>query len=156
MRTLLCHSSNWMRVKVNFKNYTLIDWVTAFGIAASLLVAMMYLSGCALHAKVYTNKNEACCERLDTRLQEMEEFNRYCMMMVFADRKETKPKVKEDIQRRINLCKFVFGVPRDQDLMSHLESRTPVSGNDAWRRVYYDFWNPPISCDPTEIHCEEF
>jgi len=129
--------------------------ITILGVVSSLAVILLG-SSCALHAKVYTKNNEACCERLDTRLTEMEEFNRYCMMMVFADRKETDPKVKEDIQRRINLCKYVFGVPRDQDLMSHLESNTPVSGNDAWRRVYYDFWNPPISCDPAEIHCEEF
>jgi hypothetical protein len=142
---------------MNFKNYTLIDWVTMLGIAASILLLLTFASACALHAKVYTDKsNEVCCERLDTRLLEMEEFNRYCMMMVFADRKETDPKVREDIKRRVNLCKFVFGVPRDQDLMSHLESYTPVKGKDAWRRVYYDFWNPPISCDPSEIHCEEF
>ncbi len=140
---------------MNFRNFTLIDWVTIFGIIASAALVFIFGSGCALHAKVYTDKNEMCCERLDVRLTEMDEFNRYCMMMVFADRKETDPKVKEDIQRRLNLCKFVFGVPRDQDLMSHLENKE-ISGINAWRQVYHDFWNPPISCDPAEIHCEEF
>ena len=93
---------------MNFRNFTLIDWVTIFGIIASAALVFIFGSGCALHAKVYTDKNEMCCERLDVRLTEMDEFNRYCMMMVFADRKETDPKVKEDIQRRLNLCKFVL------------------------------------------------
>ena len=139
----------------HLKEIPLIDWVTMFGISVTLLLILTYATGCAVRAKVYTNQ-QACCERLDLRMKEMEEFNRYCMMMVFADRKEQDPKVKEDIQRRLNLCKYVFGVPRDQDLMSHLESATPTKGNDAWRKVYHDFWNHPISCDPSEIHCEEF
>tara|TARA_R100001460_G_scaffold106433_1_gene153962 strand:+ start:76 stop:501 length:426 start_codon:yes stop_codon:yes gene_type:complete len=139
----------------HLKEIPLIDWVTMLGISVTLLLMLTYATGCAVRAKVYTNQ-EACCERLDVRMKEMEEFNRYCMMMVFADRKEEDPKVKEDIQRRLDLCKYVFGVPRDQDLMSHLESNTPVKGNDAWRQVYHDFWNHPISCDPSEIHCEEF
>ena len=136
------------------KKLTFVEFVTLLGIASSLLLVLMYATGCAVRAKVYTNQ-EACCERLDVRMKEMEEFNRYCMMMVFADRKEEDPKVKEDIQRRLNLCKYVFGVPRDQDLMSHLENRE-MTGVNAWRQVYHDFWNPPISCNPSEIHCEEF
>jgi hypothetical protein len=131
----------------------LIEGVTPVGITASILILLLAVSGCALHAKVYTDKNEQCCERLDSRLEAMEEFNRYCMMIVFAARKEKDPKVLEDINRRLNLCKFVFGVPQDQDIMSHLENRTL---KDPWRQVYHDFWNPPISCDPREIHCEEF
>jgi hypothetical protein len=136
------------------KKLTFVEFVTLLGIVSSLLLVLMYATGCAVRAKVYTNQ-EACCERLDVRMKEMEEFNRYCMMMVFADRKEGDPKVKEDIQRRLNLCKYVFGVPRDQDLMSHLENKE-MTGVNAWRQVYHDFWNPPISCDPAEIHCEEF
>ncbi len=139
---------------MNYKNFTIVEWVTVGGIIASLLVLLLASSGCAVRAKVYTNQ-EACCERLDVRLKEMEEFNRYCMMMVFADRNEQDLKVKEDIKRRLNLCKFVFGVPRDQDLMSHLQTME-VKPHSAWRQVYHDFWNPPVSCDPSEIHCEEF
>ena len=139
---------------MNFKNYTFIEWVSFIGIVSSLLLVLLAASGCAVRAKVYTNQ-ESCCERLDVRLKEMEEFNRYCMMMVFADRNEDNPKVKEDIQRRLNLCKFVFGVPRDQDLMSHLQNME-VRPHSAWRQVYNDFWNHPVSCDPSEVHCEEF
>ena len=137
---------------MNFKNYTFIEWVSFIGIVSSLLLVLLAASGCAVRAKVYTNQ-ESCCERLDVRLKEMEEFNRYCMMMVFADRNEDNP--KEDIQRRLNLCKFVFGVPRDQDLMSHLQNME-VRPHSAWRQVYNDFWNHPVSCDPSEVHCEEF
>ncbi len=137
------------------KKFNTIDSITLGGIITSVLLILFASSGCALHAKVYTDHNKACCERLDVRLAEMEEFNRYCMMMVFADRKEKDPKVLEDIKRRVNLCKFVFGVPRDQDLMSHLENKN-TEGTNPWRQVYHDFWNPPISCDPSEIHCEEF
>ena len=133
---------------------TMERWVTFVGIGASLLALMLAASGCAVRAKVYTNQ-EACCERLDVRLKEMEEFNRYCMMMVFADRKEDNPKVKEDIKRRLNLCKFVFGVPRDQDLMSHLQTME-VRPHSAWRQVYNVFCYHPVSCVPSEIHCEEF
>ena len=136
------------------KKFTTVEWVTFVGIGASLLLLMLASSGCAVRAKVYTNQ-DACCERLDVRMKEMEEFNRYCMMMVFADRNEGNPKVKEDIKRRLNLCKFVFGVPRDQDLMSHLQTMD-VQPHSAWREVYNDFWNHPVSCDPSEIHCEEF
>ena len=144
---------------MNFKNYTLIDWVTAFGIAASLLVAMMYLSGCALHAKVYTKNNEVCCERLDTRLDEMEEFNRYCMMMVFADRNEKDPKVQEDIKRRIGLCKFVFGVAEEDDLLSRLKhpEKEYYKVRSKMVPLRSGAWYPPMGCDPGEdMGCEEF
>ncbi len=139
---------------MNFKKLKFIDWITILGIVVSASVLTVAMSGCAVRAKVYTNQ-ESCCERLDVRLKEMEEFNRYCMMMVFADRNEANPKIKEDIQRRLNLCKFVFGVPRDQDLMSHLQNME-VRPHSAWRQVYNDFWNHPVSCDPSEVHCEEF
>jgi len=139
---------------MNFKKLKFIDWITILGIVVSASVLTVAMSGCAVRAKVYTNQ-ESCCERLDVRLKEMEEFNRYCMMMVFADRNEGNPKIKEDIQRRLNLCKFVFGVPRDQDLMSHLQNME-VRPHSAWRQVYNDFWNHPVSCDPSEVHCEEF
>jgi len=135
------------------KKLNTVEVITLLGIISCLGLILFAASGCALHAKVYTDKNEQCCERLDSRLEAMEEFNRYCMMIVFAGRKEKDPKVLEDINRRLDLCKFVFGVPRDQDLMSHLENRTL---QDPWRQVYHDFWNPPISCDPREVHCEEF
>jgi len=144
---------------MNFKNYTLIDWVTAFGIAASLLVAMMYLTGCALHDKVYTKRNEVCCERLDVRLNAMEEFNRYCMMMVFADRKEKDPKVREDIARRINLCKFVFGVSEDEDLMSTIDQNKKelYKVRSYTEPIRSGAWYPPMGCDPAEeMGCEEF
>ena len=137
------------------EEYSLFDWITMLGIASCLLLLLVFLTGCAVRAKVYTTHEEACCERLDVRVKEMKEFNRYCMMMVFADRKEDSPKVKEDIERRLNLCKFVFGVPRDQDLMSHLQTME-VRPHSAWRQVYNDFWNLPVSCDPSEVHCEEF
>tara|TARA_R110002110_G_scaffold180776_1_gene386845 strand:- start:238 stop:654 length:417 start_codon:yes stop_codon:yes gene_type:complete len=132
-------------------SYASIAALVTTSLSSLVLVSAM---GCALHAKIYTDPNEVCCERLDTRRVEMVEFNRYCTMIVFADRKEKNPKILEDIKRRLNLCKYVFGVPRDQDLMSHLQSfDQPVT---AWRQVYHDFWNPPVSCDPAEIHCEEF
>lgn len=139
---------------MNFKKLNAIDWITIIGIVVSASVLTVAMSGCSLRAKVYTTK-DACCERLDLRVKEMKEFNRYCIMMVFADRKTKDPKIREDIKRRVNLCKYVFGVPRDQDLMSHLENKSPKPHN-AWRQVYHDFWNPPISCNPVEVHCEEF
>jgi hypothetical protein len=140
---------------MNFKKLKFLDWVTIVGVivSASVMTVAMSLGGCSTPPQTGIQTHQACCKRLDMRMKEMEEFNRYCMMMVFADRKEEDPNVKADIQRRLGLCKYVFGVPRDQDLMSHLEKKPTGS---PWRQVYQDFWNPPVSCDPREIHCEEF
>jgi hypothetical protein len=88
----------------------------------------------------------------------MEEFNRYCMMIVFAARKETDPKVLVDIKRRIELCKFVFGVADDEDVLSALEEK----GEQLYKvrssvvPIRSGAWHPPLGCDPHEIHCEEF
>ena len=84
----------------HLKDIPLVDWITMVGISATLLLMLTYATGCAVRAKVYTNQ-EACCERLDLRMKEMEEFNRYCMMMVFADRDwETSSVCQHQQQRR--------------------------------------------------------
>ena len=143
---------------MNFKNYTLIDWVTVVGIVASLLLVGIHASGCALHAKVYTAKAKGCCDRLDVRTKEMDEFNRYCMMMVFADRKETDEKILKDVKHRVELCKFVFGVTANDDLLSL--SKDKAKHFDKVRSYTVPLrsgaWHPPIGCDPHDIHCEEF
>jgi len=80
------------------------------------ILIIMTMTGCASLAPPPSTKQ--CCERLDARKREMNEFNRYCMMLVFAGRKETQPQVLEDIKQRIELCKFVFGVETSESLIS--------------------------------------
>jgi len=80
------------------------------------ILIVMTMVGCASFAPPPSTKQ--CCERLDVRTKEMNEFNRYCMMLVFAARKEDRASVLEDIKQRIGLCKFVFGVETDESLIS--------------------------------------
>jgi hypothetical protein len=134
------------------KKFTLIDIVTMLGIAASVLLVLMYATGCS-----HTPAPKDCCKRLDVRTDEMRVFNRYCTMLVFANRKEADPKVLEDIKHRLDLCKFVFAVETADGLLSLVEEDTKpqrvryykTSAEDMW-------WNPPIDCHPDDIGCEEF
>jgi len=136
---------------MKLRNLGLLDWIMWMGVLASMALALG-AGGC-----VHTPPPEDCCTRLDVRTKEMKVFDRYCTMLVFAGRKETDAKVTKDINRRLDLCKFVFGVETNQNLLSTLQER------EQFHRVrYYRFsiedggWNPPLDCYPEEVGCEEF
>ena len=82
----------------------------------SIGIFFVLLSGCASTSTPI--KGQQCCQQVEVRTKEMSEFNRYCMMLVFAGREESHPEVLEDIKQRLELCKFVFSVSDEQSLIS--------------------------------------
>jgi hypothetical protein len=91
----------------------------------------------------------------------MDTFNRYCKVALFLAQSENKKEVGSGVRRKardaVNICKFVFNVETDDDLV--------VAGDkqDYYRvRSYFvpdpsenGGWNHP-TCDPDEMGCEEF
>tara|TARA_R110000824_G_scaffold18802_1_gene73837 strand:- start:731 stop:1132 length:402 start_codon:yes stop_codon:yes gene_type:complete len=118
-------------------------------IGSALLVA-----GCS-HIKV--TPEEHCCQRLDVRTKEMQDFNRFCKVLVFAANTNKDPGAQESIKARLGVCRFVFGVNTNAELMS--------AGPDEnfYKVRHYTIPNPaengwqmPLNCDPAEPACEEF
>ena len=122
-----------------------------------ILVIVLALAGC------HHNLNEAdtrkCCTRLSLQSKEMNNFVRYCKVAVFLKRGSIKdPKVVTAAVRATDICKFVFNVEQDHDLLSSFEDEY----FDDWQRVQQrlpsnDFWwRHPPGCKPREWNCEEF
>ena len=144
------------------KKFTLIDIVTMVGIAASILLVLMFASGCSM--KFYKKSPEdvrKCCERVSLHQKEMDKFARYCKVALFLanseNTKEVGTGVRKGARDAVNVCKFVFDVTTDKDLLS-------AGDHQDYYKVRSDIykdprnnggWNPPL-CDPAEIHCEEF
>ena len=125
-------------------------------------IIMVLASGCSM--KLYKNSPadvRKCCDRVDAYAEEMEKFGRYCKVAVFLSNSENTKAVgagvRKSARQAVEVCKFVFRVETDEDL---------ISAGD--RQDYYKvrsyiitepdpngFWVHP-QCDPAEIHCEEF
>jgi hypothetical protein len=130
---------------------------TTIGLLA--LSAMILTTGCG-HTQTIADTRK-CCARVDATSAEMDRFNRYCKVALFLAKSEnTKAvgsKVKEGARSAVNICKFVFSVDTDEELIAvgdhqdyynaHSYRLLPPSENGGW--------DPPL-CDPQEIHCEEF
>ena len=144
------------------KKLNLMDVITLVGIVASVVLLLLFASGCSM--KFYKNSPDdvrKCCERVNAHVEEMAKFNRYCKVAVFlANSKNTKAVgagVRKGAQDAVKVCKFVFGVETDQDLISAGDQQ------EYYRVRSYiitepdpnGFWIQP-NCDPAEIHCEEF
>ena len=144
------------------KKFNLIDIVTMLGIAASLLLVLMFASGCSM--KFYKKSPEdvrKCCERVSLHQKEMDKFARYCKVALFLanseNTKEVGTGVRKGARDAVNVCKFVFDVTTDKDLLSAGDYQDYYKVRSY---IYKDprnngGWNPPL-CDPAEIHCEEF
>jgi len=87
----------------------------------------------------------------------MQDFNRFCKVLIFAARTNKDSSAQESIKNRLGVCRFVFGVETNEDLLS--------AGPDAnfhKVRAYYlgdpteMGWQAPLDCDPAEPTCEEF
>ena len=100
-----------------------------------------------------------CCQRVSLHNQEMEKFTRYCKVALFLHRGNTirDKKVKELSGRAVNVCKFVFGVNSEEQLLSISDL------NEGYHKVRHyiispgdTFWRPSLPCDPDEPTCEEF
>ena len=66
------------------KKFTLIDIITMLGIAASILLVLMFASGCSM--KFYKESPaqiQNCCDRVSAVNKEMDKFNRYCKIALF-------------------------------------------------------------------------
>ena len=133
------------------KKFNLIDIVTMLGIAASLLLVLMFASGCSMKF----------CERVSLHQKEMDKFARYCKVALFLanseNTKEVGTGVRKGARDAVNVCKFVFDVTTDKDLLSAGDHQDYYKVRSY---IYKDprnngGWNPPL-CDPAEIHCEEF
>lgn len=116
-------------------------------------------AGCG-HAQTIADTRK-CCARVDASSAEMGRFNRYCKVALFLAKSEnTKAvgsKVKEGARNAVNICKFVFGVRTDEELIAagdqpyYYKTRSYVLLNPSENGG----WDPPV-CDPQELHCEEF
>tara|TARA_R100000808_G_C2152013_1_gene161270 strand:- start:1038 stop:1421 length:384 start_codon:yes stop_codon:yes gene_type:complete len=123
-------------------------------ILTSLL--FMTVSGCKIAPVKHYASND-CCSRLDVRTKEMQEFNRYCKVLVFAAKTEKDPKTKKGVTERIGICKFVFGVKTNAELLS-------AGPDESYYKVrHYLITNPDengfptvLDCDPNQPACEEF
>ena len=125
----------------------------------SVVTTMMLTTGCG-HTQTIADTRK-CCARVDATTAEMDRFNRYCKVALFLAKsentKEVGSKVKEGARNAVNICKFVFSVKTDEELIaagdqqhyhkvrSYKLSTSPDDGG----------WNHP-DCDPSEMGCEEF
>ena len=145
------------------KKYNLIDIVTTLGIVASILLVLMIIFGSGCSMKFYKAPEDVrkCCERVSLHQKEMDKFARYCKVALFfansENTKEVGTGVRKGARDAVNVCKFVFDVTTDKDLLSAGDHQDYYKVRSY---IYKDprnngGWNPP-QCDPAEIHCEEF
>jgi hypothetical protein len=139
-----------------------IEVVTFIGILTSLGVLLVAGTSCSM--KFYKQSPadvRKCCDRVNAHSKEMDKFNRYCKVALFLANSENNKEVGSGVRKAardaVNVCKFVFNVNTDEDLLSagdqqdyyKVRSYVIPLGPDSGG------WNPP-NCDPSEIHCEEF
>ena len=128
-------------------------------IATVACLGLVFLAGCAHHPSPADVRQ--CCDRVSAHTQEMEKFNRYCKVALFLATSKNLKAVGAGIRKgardAVEVCKFVFNVETDDDLLAAADEqdyykvrsyiiRDP-DGNGGW-------FHP--QCDPAEIHCEEF
>ena len=121
-----------------------------------IILASLLVTGC-VHTIAPDPKQ--CCQRLSLHHQEMEKFTRYCKVALFLHRGDTinDKKVKDLSGRAVNVCKFVFGVKTEEQLLSLGDL------NEGYHKVRHyiikpsdSFWRHSLPCDPIEPACEEF
>ena len=145
------------------KKFNLIDIITMLGIAASILLVLMFATGCSM--KFYKQSPadvRKCCDRVSAHTKEMDKFNRYCKVALFLANSENKKEVGSGVRKgardAVNVCKFVFDVETDADLLAAGDRQDYYKVRSYVLPAPSDepgSWNPP-QCDPAEIHCEEF
>ena len=120
-----------------------------------ILVGALLLSGC--HHNLKESDPKKCCTRLNLQTKEMDKFARYCKVAVFLKRGSiSDPKVINAATQAVNICKFVFMVDKDHNLLSYFEDQ------HEWYRVQQSlptnnlWWRHPTDCKPSDINCEEF
>ena len=114
------------------------------------------LAGCS-HAPVV---EKTCCQRLSLHQKQMSQFNRYCKVALFLSNSKVASigkGVKENAATAVKVCKFVFDVETDEELVAagdeqeyyRVRSYIILPENEiGWRKT--------LNCDPQEYACEEF
>jgi len=146
-------------------NITTIDLLTLGGIVA-LLLLLLGASGC--NHKMYVqghriaNAGDAreCCKRLSLHHTQMSQFNQYCKVALFLSNSKVASigkGVKENATTAVKVCKFVFAVDTDEELVAAGDEQ------EYYRvRSYIVLpedemgWRKTLDCDPDEPTCEEF
>jgi hypothetical protein len=142
-----------------------VDFIAIVFIVLALIALLVPLAGCNHgfylqgHKIAKANDPRQCCQRLSLHQKEMEKFTRYCKVALFLHRGDTinDKKVKELSHRAVNVCKFVFGVQTEEQLLSVSDL------NEGYHKVRHYiikpddvFWRHSLPCDPAEPACEEF
>jgi len=125
-----------------------------------IVLAVLFSTGCG-HTQTVADTRK-CCARVDASSAEMDRFNRYCKVALFLAKSENEKavgsKVKEGARDAVNICKFVFSVDTDAELIAAGDQQPyyyKVRSHLVPDRSRDGGWDPPM-CDPHEIHCEEF
>ena len=101
-----------------------------------------------------------CCERVSAHADEMEKFARYCKVAVFlSNSKNTTavgPGVRKSARQAVDVCKFVFRVETDEQLISAGDNQDYYKVRHYIIRPEDSFWRHSLPCDPDQPACEEF
>ena len=145
------------------KNITTHEVVTYLGIAATILLILMYATGCSMkfYKKSPTDVRK-CCDRVSAQTEQMATFNRYCKVALFLSQSKNKAVgkvVQKNAAAAVKVCKFVFDVDTDAELVA-------AGDEQEYHRVRSyiimnpsedpSFWRRTLPCDPGESACEEF
>ena len=155
-RHVIRHGRHPEEETMNFSKLTVFEVVSYLGIATAMMVILLSFGGCA-HKTVSDPKQ--CCSRLSLHEQEMQTFTRYCKVALFLHKGNTinDKKVKDLAKRGVGVCKFVFGVNSEEQLLSVADL------NEGYHKVRHYiikpedvFWRESLPCDPLQPSCEEF
>jgi len=148
------------------KRFTLLEVVTFVGIASCLALILLYAAGC--NHRVYLQGHRIakagdpreCCKRLSLHHEQMSQFNRYCKVALFLSQSKVASigkGVKENAAAAVKVCKFVFDVETDEELVAAGDEQ------EYYRvRSYIVLpedemgWRKTLDCDPEQPSCEEF
>ena len=139
--------------------FNLIDIITMLGISASILLVLMFASGCSMKFYKTPTDIRQCCDRVDARTKEMSQFNRYCKVALFLSTSKVKSigkGVKENAATAVRVCKFVFKVETDEELVAAGDEQEYYRVRSYIIKPEDSFWRRSLPCDPAEPACEEF
>ena len=127
--------------------------------AIALITALIFTSGCATTPPLDSRQ---CCQRLSLHHKQMSTFNRYCKVALFlskSDHKSVGQVVQKNATAAVKVCKFVFNVESDEDLVAagdeqeYYRVRSYIMRPDD---MDHNGWRKTLPCDPAEYACEEF
>ena len=141
------------------KKFNLIDIVTIVGITTSILLVLMFSTGCSMKFYKTPTDIRQCCDRVDARTKAMSQFNRYCKVALFLSNSKVKTigkGVKENAATAVKVCKFVFKVETDEELVAAGDEQEYYRVRSYIITPEDGFWRQTLPCDPAESACEEF